>query len=53
MKRRVLLLAGAVAEMAGLEGQVDAAVARRAELVTILIGANDLCASSEAESGLG
>jgi lysophospholipase L1-like esterase len=35
------------ADMADLNGQVQGAVARRAEYVTILMGANDVCASSE------
>ena len=36
------------ADMADLSGQVQAAVARRAAYVTILMGANDVCAASEA-----
>jgi lysophospholipase L1-like esterase len=36
------------ADMADLDGQVQAAVAQRVEYVTILMGANDVCASSEA-----
>jgi hypothetical protein len=36
------------AEMADLERQVGLAVAQRVEYVTILMGANDACASSEA-----
>jgi len=35
------------ADMADLNGQVQGAVARGAEYVTILMGANDVCASSE------
>jgi lysophospholipase L1-like esterase len=34
--------------MADLYGQVQGVIARRAEYVTILMGANDVCASSEA-----
>jgi lysophospholipase L1-like esterase len=36
------------ADMADLYGQVQGVISRRAEYVTILIGANDVCASSEA-----
>ena len=36
------------ADMADLNGQVQGAVARGAQYVTILMGANDVCASSEA-----
>ena len=36
------------ADMADLYGQVQGVIARRAEYVTILMGANDVCASSEA-----
>jgi lysophospholipase L1-like esterase len=36
------------ADMADLAGQVARAVTQRAEYVTILIGANDVCATSEA-----
>jgi lysophospholipase L1-like esterase len=36
------------ADMADLQGQVQGVVGRRAEYVTILMGANDVCASSEA-----
>ena len=36
------------ADMADLNGQVQRAVAQRVEYVTILMGANDVCASSEA-----
>ncbi|MCU1351804.1 MAG: hypothetical protein JWM05_1013, partial [Acidimicrobiales bacterium] len=36
------------AKMSGLDGQAANAVARNPELVTILLGANDVCASSEA-----
>jgi lysophospholipase L1-like esterase len=36
------------ADMADLGGQVQGAIARGAEYVTILMGANDVCASSEA-----
>ena len=36
------------ADMADLPGQVQGVVGRRAEYVTILMGANDVCASSEA-----
>jgi lysophospholipase L1-like esterase len=36
------------AEMADLDGQVSRAVAQGVEYVTILMGANDVCASSEA-----
>jgi lysophospholipase L1-like esterase len=36
------------ADMADLNGQVQAAVSQRVEYVTILMGANDVCASSEA-----
>ena len=36
------------ADMADLYGQVQGAIGRRAEYVTILMGANDVCASSEA-----
>jgi lysophospholipase L1-like esterase len=36
------------ADMADLQGQVAAVVGRGAEYVTILMGANDVCASSEA-----
>ena len=36
------------ADMADLSGQVDRAVAQGAQYVTILLGANDACASSEA-----
>jgi len=36
------------ADMADLFGQVQGAIGRRAEYVTILMGANDVCASSEA-----
>jgi lysophospholipase L1-like esterase len=35
------------ADMADLYGQVQGVISRRAEYVTILIGANDVCASSE------
>ena len=35
------------ADMADLYGQVQGAIGRRAEYVTILMGANDVCASSE------
>ena len=34
--------------MADLYGQVQGVIGRRAEYVTILMGANDVCASSEA-----
>jgi lysophospholipase L1-like esterase len=57
--RRILAFNGAIAgrnyndavsgaDMADLNGQVQAAVAQRVEYVTILMGANDVCASSEA-----
>ncbi len=36
------------ADVADLDGQLAAAVSRGAEYVTILVGANDVCASSEA-----
>lgn len=36
------------ADMADLYGQVQGVIGRRAEYVTILMGANDVCASSEA-----
>jgi lysophospholipase L1-like esterase len=36
------------ADMADLNGQMAAAVSRGAEYVTVLMGANDVCASSEA-----
>src|SRR3954471_724791 len=36
------------ADMADLNGQVQRAVAQRVEYVTVLMGANDACASSEA-----
>jgi len=36
------------ADMADLYGQVQGAIGRRAEYVTILMGANDVCASTEA-----
>lgn len=36
------------ADMADLYGQVQGVISRRAEYVTILMGANDVCASSEA-----
>jgi lysophospholipase L1-like esterase len=36
------------ADMADLHGQVQDVIGRRAEYVTILMGANDVCASSEA-----
>ena len=36
------------ADMADLHGQVQGVIGRRAEYVTILMGANDVCASSEA-----
>jgi lysophospholipase L1-like esterase len=36
------------ADMADLYGQVQGAIARGAEYVTVLMGANDVCASSEA-----
>jgi lysophospholipase L1-like esterase len=36
------------ADMADLSGQVQGVIGRRAEYVTILMGANDVCASSEA-----
>ena len=36
------------ADMGDLNGQVQAAVSQRVEYVTILMGANDVCASSEA-----
>ena len=36
------------ADMADLAGQVQGVIGRRAEYVTILMGANDVCASSEA-----
>lgn len=36
------------ADMADLYGQVQGAIGRRAEYVTVLMGANDVCASSEA-----
>jgi len=36
------------ADMADLYGQVQGVIGRRAEYVTVLMGANDVCASSEA-----
>jgi hypothetical protein len=36
------------ADMADLQGQMQGVIGRRAEYVTILMGANDVCASSEA-----
>jgi lysophospholipase L1-like esterase len=36
------------ADMADLNGQVQAVIGRSAEYVTVLMGANDVCASSEA-----
>jgi lysophospholipase L1-like esterase len=36
------------ADMADLAGQAARAVAQRVEYVTVLVGANDVCASSEA-----
>ena len=57
--RRILAANGAIsgrnfndaqsgADMADLNGQVQAAIAQAAQYVTILMGANDVCASSEA-----